>query len=91
MFSRQQYLPVAATILSLTLLATSAYADNNKHQEAAFFATAVKIGDEIAVDGIAPTYMVEWEIIDHDTEDDGNACDWDNPISITDYSDVDVD
>jgi len=31
MFSRQQYLPVAATILSLTLLATSAYADNNNN------------------------------------------------------------
>jgi len=72
------------------VLLQQAYADNNKHQEAAFFATAVKIGDEI-VDGLVPTYMVEWEIIDHDTEDDGNACDWDNPISITAYSDVDVD
>ena len=72
------------------VLLQCAYADNNSQQEAAFFAEAVKIGDEI-INGCVPTYMVEWEIIDHDTEDDGNACDWDNPISVKEYSDVDVD
>ena len=72
------------------VLLQQAYADNNKYQEAAFFARAVKIDDEI-IAGVAPTYMVEWEITDHDTEDDGNACDWDNPISVKDCSYVDLD
>ena len=72
------------------VLLQCAYADNNRQQEAAFFAEAVKIGDEI-IDGCVPTYMVEWEIVNPDADDDGDACDWDNPISVKEYSDVDVD
>ena len=72
------------------VLLQCAYADNNSQQEAAFFADAVKLGDEI-VDGVVPTYMVEWEIVNPDADDDGDACDWDNPISVKDCSDVDVD
>lgn len=71
------------------ILLQCAYADNNRQQEAAFFADAVKLGDEI-VDGVVPTYMVEWEIINPDGDDDGDACDWDNPIDINPYSDVTV-
>ena len=51
------------------VLLQQAYADNNKYQEAAFFARAVKIGDEI-IAGVAPTYMVEYEIIKPDCDDD---------------------
>lgn len=72
------------------VLLQQAYADNNKYQEAAFFARAVKIGDEV-IAGVAPTYMVEYEIIDHDCDDDSYACDWDNPISVKDCSYVDLD
>lgn len=34
------------------------------------------------VDARGNEYRVEWDIVDVDSEDEGNACDWDNPRSV---------
>lgn len=36
----------------------------------------------IALDQDDNEYNVEWEIIDHETTDESESCDWDNPISV---------
>jgi hypothetical protein len=32
---------------------------------------------------IPDTYLIRWEIINFETTDESDACDWDNPVSIT--------
>ena len=32
--------------------------------------------------GDSDYYMIVWEIICPDTDDESNACDWDNPVSV---------
>jgi hypothetical protein len=57
------------------VLIGDAYLGNNSKGGASYFAPAVMLGDEI-LDGEADTYLVEFEIIDEETEDGNNACDW---------------
>lgn len=35
-----------------------------------------------AVDAIENSYLVTWEVIDSETTDESEACDWDRPISV---------
>ena len=35
-----------------------------------------------AVDAFSNEYIVTWEIINHDTTDESEACDWDNPVLV---------
>jgi hypothetical protein len=62
------------------VLLQPAFLDNNYSGEAAYFAQAKKESDYQNDD--APTYWVEYEIIDGDNDDSGNHCDWDNPIRV---------
>lgn len=71
------------------ILLQEAYCDNNKQQEAAYFADAIKLDDEI-VDGEAPLYLIEFKIIDTETEDGNFACDWTVSERITKYSTIDI-
>ena len=72
------------------VLLQEAYCDNNRQQESAYFADAVKIGDEIT-DGEAPLYLIEFKIIDTETQDGNFACDWTVTGDITKYSTIDID
>ncbi len=51
--------------------------------EAAYYADAIKADDEPDDDGYVKIYKVEWDIIFSDTEDAGDACDWDNPADVS--------
>ena len=78
--------PVAAYGEEKFVLVNEAWMDNNKWQEAAYFAHAVKIGDEIT-DGEAKLYRVEFEIKNKDTEDASEACNW---AEVEDYTESDT-
>ena len=66
------------------ILLQDAYLENDgAYGDAAYFADAVKVGDT-PDEGYLPVYTVVWEIIDKETEDAGNACDWDTPADIRD-------
>ena len=74
------------------ILLEQAYIDG-PWDDAAYFATAVKIGDEI-IDGEVKTYKVEWEITNPDwkeAEDESYNCDWGNPVTVEEVDSVDVD
>lgn len=49
---------------------------------AAYFANAIKVGDEPNDGGFIPLYEVKWEIIYPDTEDEGDRCDWEHPVDV---------
>lgn len=36
-----------------------------------------------ALDAEGNTYLVTWEVIDHETTDESSACDWDHPVGVT--------
>lgn len=72
------------------ILLHEAYCDNNKQQDAAYFADAIKLDDEI-IAGEAPLYLIEFKIIDAETEDGNFACDWKTAEGITKYSTIDID
>ena len=63
------------------VLVQDAYLDGTD-AEAAYFAAAIKAGDEPDVDGYVPIYKVEWSLVYPDTEDAGDACDWENPADV---------
>ena len=74
------------------VLLQQAYIDG-PWDDAAYFATAVKIGDEIT-DGTTPVYKVEWEITNpywKEAEDESYNCDWENPLTVEEIDSVDVD
>lgn len=59
------------------ILLNDPYEDNNSSGEAAFFASAVKVGDRFDDDEQVPCYKLEFKIINPDWEDEGKeACDW---------------
>ena len=64
------------------LLIEDAFLDADNYGKVKYFARAIKVGDELDEYGYVPVYMVEWEIIDPETEDGGNACDWENPDDV---------
>lgn len=35
-----------------------------------------------AIDLLGKKYRVEWDIINEETDDDGDACDWDSPARV---------
>ncbi|MFA5388105.1 MAG: hypothetical protein WC322_07030 [Candidatus Paceibacterota bacterium] len=57
------------------IVGDDAYLGNNSSGEAAYFAHAVRLGDVIAY-GWAPLYLIEFEIVNSETEDGNDACDW---------------
>lgn len=63
------------------VLVQDAYLDGTD-AEAAYFADAIKVGDEPDVDGYVPIYKVKWSIVYPDTEDEGDRCDWENPADV---------
>lgn len=66
------------------ILIQDAYLSNrDAYGDAAYFANAVKAGDT-PDDGYVPVYTVEWEIINQDTDDEADACDWDAPYDVRD-------
>lgn len=36
-----------------------------------------------AIDENENEFIVTWEVIDHETTDESEACDWNNPIGVT--------
>lgn len=59
------------------ILLGNPYEENNSSGEAAFFTSAVKVGDKFDKDNQVPCYMLEFKIINPDWEDEGKeACDW---------------
>jgi len=60
------------------ILIQDAYLDDTE-----YVADAIKADDEPDEDGYVPIYKVEWEIIYPDTEDAGDACDWENPAEVS--------
>ena len=65
------------------ILIQDAYLDNEGYGEAAYFANAIKVGDT-QDNGYVPVYTVEWGIINPETEDEADACDWDTPADVRD-------
>lgn len=63
------------------VLVQDAYLDG-MDANAAYFAAAIKIDDEPDEDGYVPLYKVEWNIVNPETEDAGDACDWENPADV---------
>lgn len=59
------------------LLIQEPFMDNNRFGEAAYFARAIKVGDKFDDDDQVKCYMVEWKIVDPETDDGAQACDWD--------------
>ncbi len=49
---------------------------------AAYFANAIKAGDEPNDGGFIPLYEVKWEIIYPEEEDEGSRCDWEHPVDV---------
>lgn len=43
---------------------------------AAYFADAIKAGDDPDEDAYVPIYRVKWKIINPDAENEGGRCDW---------------
>ena len=66
--------PIAAYGNEKFVVVNEAWADNNKFNEPAYFAHAVKLGDVIT-DNMANLYLVEFAII-RDSEDASQCCDW---------------
>ena len=77
------------------ILIQDAYIDDvcidGQEGHTAYFADAIKDGDHPDEDGYFPLYTVEWEIIESqwddeesqwEDEDEGNRCDWDNPVDV---------
>ena len=61
------------------ILIQDAYLDGTE-----YVADAIKVGgDEPDEDGYVPIYKVEWSIVYPDTEDAGDACDWENPADVS--------
>lgn len=66
------------------ILIQDAYLSNrDAYGDAAYFANAVKAGDT-PDNGYVPVYTVEWGIINPETEDEADACDWDSPADVRD-------
>lgn len=66
------------------ILLQDAYLDNEDgFGDAMYFADAVKVGDT-PDEGCLPVYTVVWEIINPETEDAEDACDWDAPADVRD-------
>lgn len=69
-------------------LTQQAYADNNSHGEAAWFASGY-LSTDIEDDETGPTVKVQWESLGNENaEDDAN---WDAPVSATHYAIGDLD
>lgn len=68
------------------ILIQDAYIDDvcidGQEGHTAYFADAIKDGDHPDEDGYFSLYTVEWEIIESQWEDEGNRCDWDNPVDV---------
>lgn len=70
------------------ILIQDAYIDDvcidGQEGHTAYFADAIKDGDHPDEDGYFPLYTAEWEIIESqwEDEDEGNRCDWDNPVDV---------
>ena len=68
------------------ILIQDAYIDDvcidGQEGHTAYFADAIKDGDHQDEDGYFPLYTVEWEIINPETDDEGDRCDWDNPVDV---------
>ena len=47
-----------------------------------YVAGAIKADDGPDDDGDVQIYKVEWSIINPETEDTGDACDWENPADV---------
>lgn len=60
------------------ILIQDAYLD-----DAEYIADAIKVSDEPDEDGYVPIYKVEWSIVYPETEDAGDACDWENPADVS--------
>ena len=69
------------------ILIQDAYLSNNAYGDVAYFANAIKAGDTTD-DGYVPVYVpvytVEWKIINPDTEDKADTCDWNSPADVRD-------
>ena len=52
------------------------------NDDTAYFADAIKSGDEPDEDGYVQIYEVVWKIIYPDAEDDGDRCDWEKPVDV---------
>lgn len=81
--------PIATCGNEKFILTDEAYLDNDNYGNAAYFAHAVKLGDEIE-DGEAKLYLVQFEITNPETEDASEACDWSvvQDYSVSDTIDV---
>lgn len=60
------------------ILIQDAYLDGTE-----YVADAIKVSDEPDEDGYVPIFKVEWSIVYPDTEDAGDACDWENPAEVS--------
>ena len=60
------------------ILIQDAYLDGTE-----YVADAIKADDEPDDDGYVQIYKVEWSIINPETEDAGDACDWENPADVS--------
>ncbi len=64
------------------LLIEEPFMDNNRFGEAAYFARAIKVGDKFDDGDRVKCYKVEWKIVDPETDDGAQACDWDEAENV---------
>ena len=64
------------------VLTQDAYLEYNANYDWTFYTALALRADEYGPDFDDPAYMVEWDIIRPDAEDEGDACDWDTPCAV---------
>lgn len=52
--------------------------------DSTYTALAIRSNDERDEDGYQTAYTITWSISNPEAEDEGDACDWDNPLDVTD-------
>lgn len=54
------------------------------NEDAYYTARAIKDSDQPDEDNFIPVYQLIWDIINTETEDESEACEWDSPSDIKD-------
>lgn len=60
--------------------------------EPCYHASAICTTDTVSKDECQPVYTVRWDIDENynaEDMDEGNACDWDNPVDVTESGEYD--
>ena len=66
----------------LYVLLEQAYLDWNPNNGYQWYTARAICPEEIDLDGWCSTYRITWDILNEDAENEEDACDWSNPVSV---------